>query len=200
MDIGPHAHAVRYRWQGFTLGCWRRSLEMLMEWRHGSKYGKPVVENKGPKRAAYGSVRTEHTRQVRSTYCGRNLLDLEDDYGLFRVHRLESCDDLSTWQAALREYGPILAQGIYGPAHHLPRQFGHAILITGWSRQGKLAYYDPFLGVVPRLRQRPGEAQRDHHSYYTLRQVQNLRSRHGRRYNTGSFLQARAPWVPGPPE
>lgn len=198
MDIGPHAHAVRYIWQGPTLSCWQTSLEMLMEWRHGSKYGKPVVEIKGPKHAVYGPVRTEHTPLVRSTYCGRDLRDIEDDYGLFPVHSLESCDDLPTWKAALRKHGPILAQGNYGPAHRLPG--GHAILITGWSRQGKLAYYDPFLGILPRLRRRTFEVERDRHSYYTLQQIQDLRDRHGRQYNVGSFFQARVSWVPGPPE
>ena len=189
MDIGPYAREVRYRWQGPTLSCWQRSLEMLMEWRHGSKYGKPVVKRIWPNCAAYGPVRTRHTPPVRSTYFGRNLLSLEDHYGLFENPRLIDCCNLSTWQAVLREYGPILAQGKYGPAHRLPG--GHVILITGWSRQGKLAYYDPFLGVVPRLRRRPGEAQRDRHSYYTLQQIQDLRDL------VGSFFQARkpVPWV-----
>ena len=183
MDIGPHARAVRYRWQGPTLSCWQRSLEMLMEWRHGSKYGKPVVERKRSYQADYGPVRTRHTQPVRSTYCGRDLRTLQDDYGLFENLRLWGCCNLSTWQAALREYGPILAQGKYGPAHRLPRPFGHAILITGWSRQGKLAYYDPFLGILPR----PRMWTLDHHSYYTLRQIQDLRDQ------VGGFFQARKP-------
>ena len=200
MDIGPHAHAVRYIWQGPTLSCWQTSLEMLMEWRHGSKYGKPVVKRMWPYCAAYGPVRTRHTPPVRSTYFGRNLLSLQNEYGLFENPRLIECCNLSTWQAALREYGPTLAQGKYAPAHHLPRQFEHTILITGWSRQGKLAYYDPFLGILPRLRRRTFEVERDRHSYYTLQQIQDLRDRHGRQYNVGSFFQARVPWVPGPPE
>ena len=190
MDIGPYAHAVPYIWQGPTLNCWRTSLEMLMEWRHGSRYGKPVVEITGPNHAAYGPVRTQHTPLVRSTtYCGRNLLDIQDDYGLFEVYHLMGCNDLSTWQAALREYGPILAQGNYGPAHRFPG--GHAILITGWSRQQKLAYYDPFLGILPRLRRRTFEVERDRHSYYTLQQIEDLR------YVRHAFFQARkpVPWV-----
>ena len=191
MDIGPHAHAVDYIWQGPTLSCWRTSLEMLMKWRHGSKYGKPVVEFKGPNHAAYGRVRSEHTPLVRSADFGANLSWHKDDYGLFEVLHLKDCYDLSTWRTTLQQYGPILAQGKYGPAHHLPRWFGHTILITGWSNQRKLAYYDPFLGVVPRLRLRPGETERDRHSYYTLQQIQDLRNQQR------SFYQARkpVPWV-----
>lgn len=151
---GGHPDVPFYH-QGLTLHCWLTSLEMLMSYRHGSKYGRSYQKAIGGP-VVWGPLRDEHTAYTRckqgyrglriergAFVTGSRCVDHAVDYGLRALDTLKQEATLAGWQQALSE-APILAEGRFGLARlgAAPR----AVLLVGWNGRGKIAYHDPFLG------------------------------------------------------
>lgn len=132
---------VRYRWQGISLHCWLTTLEMLMDWRYGNIYGNGRNQHTDQVRQAKARTAPEQVphlfgRWFKAGYSPGYI----HGYGLRQVRVRDNT--IRSWEVALRENGPILACGKYGPARILGL---HCILIIGVSRSNKLVYLDPFL-------------------------------------------------------
>jgi hypothetical protein len=151
---GGHPDVPFYH-QGLTLHCWLTSLEMLMSYRHGCKYGRHYQKEIGGP-VVWGELRDQHTTYTRAKrgfrglrfergalVTGSRCVDHAVDYGLRALNELKREKTLAGWQQALSE-SPILAEGRFGLARlgAAPR----AVLLVGWTRAGKIAYHDTFLG------------------------------------------------------
>jgi hypothetical protein len=139
---------VQYRFQGISLHCWMTTLEMLMDWRHGSIYGiDPQTGNR----------RTQHTPEVLAAkeqrapdqtpylfgkwFKAGYSYDKVNGYGV--VLPAGAVDGTAaSWAKMLRAGGPILASGDYGPARIMGK---HCVLVVGLSGTNKIVYLDPFL-------------------------------------------------------
>lgn len=171
---GGHAN-VPYYWQGTTFHCWLTSLEMLMSYMHGTRYGRDyTVQNN---RVSWGRHRQQHTQNARDLKgfmgvrglsrtkiidAGASYEQIASDYALRPVDTLMRCRSIAEWRKKLKDY-PILAEGQFGPAR--TGIGGHAVLFVGWSTQNKLVYQDPFTGV------RGYASTKAKYSYLTVDQV-----------------------------
>jgi hypothetical protein len=151
---GGHPDVPFYH-QGFTVLSWLKALEMLMSYRHGSRFGRLYQKAIGGP-VEWGALRQRHTAYtlakcgvlgVRiergSLTCGSRFVDHAVDYGLRSLDALKDETRLEAWQAALAE-GPILAEGRFGALRMGGANRG--VLLVGWNQGGKIAYQDAFAG------------------------------------------------------
>jgi hypothetical protein len=149
---GGHTEVPFYH-QGLTALSWLKALEMLMSYRHGSRYGRQYKKEIGGP-VVWGPLRDAHTPYTMakrgvlglriergSLTCGSRFVDHAVDYGLRSVDALKNETRLEAWQAALTE-GPILAEGRFGVLRAGGANRG--VLLVGWDRRGKIAYLDAF--------------------------------------------------------
>ncbi len=143
-------HPVKYIWQGFSVHCWLTAVEMLMHYKHGSKYGREPGAR---------TTRREHTENVlklKNARKGASLKQVKDDFGLTLNDDLcQGPGKVATWDTALAK-GPVLAGGSFGWHTRMARKItkiflgkklgGHVVLVRG-SKDGKLYYLDPFLSA-----------------------------------------------------
>jgi hypothetical protein len=133
--VEPAAHRrIQYIWQGMTLSCWKRSLEMLMLYTHNNRYG---VDQ-------HGLPREGHVPEVDQKYFGGLLSDVAASYGLVPAN--VDGREFNRWRNVLTTRGPILCEGNYGPARYL--YGGHVILVIGCTADRRIIYLDPFLGLA----------------------------------------------------
>jgi hypothetical protein len=135
IDIGHH---LTWRFQGIKSCCWLSSIEMVMQLKTGSIYG----------RNANGTQRTGHTALAHKEFVankGSKLAMHAAEYGLKANHHLTDNNTIGDWENALRR-GPVLAAGKYGGG-----RLGvgnHVIVIAGVSRTKALAFYNPNIFAV----------------------------------------------------
>ena len=169
INVGHH---IAWRWQGIESCCWLTSIEMLMQHKYGSIYGKGK------------SAHSKNAVDAKVENKGSHI-------GLHAAHyNLESNDsliagDATAWENALRR-GPVLAEGKYGWS-----RFGvgmHVILIAGVSRTGNLAFYNPnVFAVIPHVK--------DKISYFTLARCKEL-ARTDNLFGGGPFWQVKEDIIP----
>lgn len=148
---GGHPN-VPFIYAGLPHYCWLASLEMLMSYRHGCKFGRSYAKAIGGP-VQWGEPRSAHTAYVLkkkgflgmriergALTTGSRYVDHAVDYGLRAVDHLKKESSLAGWQAALSE-APILAEGRFGLAPVGEGRRG--VLLVGWSASGMIAYYDP---------------------------------------------------------
>lgn len=135
IKIGRH---VPRRFQGMKSCCWLTCIEMLMQVKEGTIYGKDKD----------GRARTAHTRNAQQEYnedkgsfIGRHA----SEYHLVPATRLREAG-LDDWGRALAK-GPVLAEGYYA-TNGLPyalqhKSWLHVILISGISNSDKLVFVNP---------------------------------------------------------
>lgn len=153
MALAGGASNVPFIHQGASLHCWLTAIEMLMSYRHGTKYGREYTIA-ADRTVVWGEHRSQHSETARrqlgilgirrsgcSLAAGSSLELHAQDYGLIAVDRLSSAN-IEQWRTELRN-GPVLGEGTFGPARVIG---GHVVLFVGWSTSGKLVYQDPFLG------------------------------------------------------
>jgi hypothetical protein len=135
IDIGHH---LTWRFQGIKSCCWLSSIEMVMQLKKGSPFG----------RDATGAVRGAHTTLAQSEFRankGSKLAMHAAEYGLKVNDHLTGNTNMGDWENALR-LGPVLAAGKYGGG-----RLGvgnHVIVIAGVSRTKNLAFYNPNIFAV----------------------------------------------------
>jgi hypothetical protein len=171
-------HHIAYRFQGIKSCCWLTCIEMLMQWKHGNIYGKG---------------KTAHSREAQAAYAANNGSHIglhARAYGIADAGKLASNDNLGDWRNALRDGGPVLAEGSYGST-----TLGvglHVIVINGVSNSGKICFVNPNMcgvnwGHVNRWFR--GDASPVHYSYMTLERCLKL-SRKDNVFGGGPFWQA----------
>jgi hypothetical protein len=151
---GGHTEVPFYH-QGLLPLGWLRALEMLMSYRHGSRYGRNYRKDMGGP-VQWGDLRPRHTPYVLrkqglfgwrvergSLKCGSRMLDHVVDYGLRAVDALKGETRLEVWQAVLAD-GPVLAEGRFGIAWLTGEN--RVVVLVGWNAKGKIAYQDSFSG------------------------------------------------------
>ncbi len=153
MALAGGASNVPFFHQGASLHCWLTAIEMLMSYRHGTKYGRDYATT-ADGAVVWGQHRTQHTAAARQQLgiagirrsgwglaAGSSVSLHARDYGLLPLDRLGGAT-FDQWRTELGN-GPVLGEGTFGPARIIG---GHVVLFVGWSRTGKLVYQDPFLG------------------------------------------------------
>jgi hypothetical protein len=162
IDIGYH---IAWRWQGRKSCCWRTCIEMLMQHKYGTIYGRGRTEHSAKAKAAYDANSGSHIGLHAADY---NLASNDNlEYG-----------DMTAWENALRR-GPVLAEGDYGWSR--AGIVKHVILIAGVSRTKKLAFYNPnIFAVLPHPK--------DKISYFTLARCKEL-ARTDNYHGGGPFWQ-----------
>lgn len=151
---GGHTEVPFYH-QGLLPLCWLRALEMLMSYRHGSRYGRNYVKEMGGP-VQWGELRRRHTPYLERKrgwmgfrfehghiVNGSRIVDHAVDYGLRAVDILKNETRIEAWQAALAG-GPILAEGRFGLAWLTGNN--RVVVLVGWTAKGKIAYLDSFSG------------------------------------------------------
>ena len=92
IDIGHH---LAWRFQGVKSCCWLSSIEMVMQLKKGSIYG----------RDSGGAIRGAHTALAQSEYSankGSKLAMHAADYGLKCNDHLTDNTNMGDWENALR--------------------------------------------------------------------------------------------------
>jgi hypothetical protein len=163
IDIGHH---LAWRFQGVKSCCWLTSIEMLMQHKYGSIYGRGNTSHSDEAIKAY--------KKNSGSHIGLHA----DYYNLASNNNLEDNTDRTAWTNALRK-GPVLCEGKFGWS-----RFGwgmHVMVIAGVSRSGKLAYYNPnTFAVLPHPK--------DKLSYMSIARCVEL-SRDDNHYGGGPFWQ-----------
>lgn len=152
------------KFQGLNLNCGRYSLEAVMRWHHGSKYGKvtpddgPTKDNAGVWKVKYGALRTEHAPGAKAHIdkalaCGFSVEKYGRPYGVVRLHEdgQRNWDLLDPkanwWESMLRQYGPIIVAGHIGAVRIIPlNAAGHFVTVVGVN--GTHIQYQDSLRIV----------------------------------------------------
>lgn len=168
-------HHVAYRFQGIKSCCWLTCIEMLMQWKHGNIYGKG---------------KDAHSRDAQAAYAANNGSHIGLHAQAYGLKSVALADDLGAWKNALRDGGPILAEGKYGST-----TLGvglHVIVINGVSNSNKLCFLNPNAcgvnwGHVNRWFR--SDSSSIYYSYMTLERCLEL-SRKDNYFGGGPFWQA----------
>jgi hypothetical protein len=124
---------VSWKWQGLLSQCWLTCIEMLMQHKHGSKFGE---------HGKHSDLAREHFLLNK----GSSIYHHASYYGLSTNSDLDAPGaDAQTWLTALRRV-PVIAEVKYGAIGP------HVILVTGIDKSGELIYLNPNMaGALPRL-------------------------------------------------
>jgi hypothetical protein len=137
--IGRH---VARRAQGNKQCCWLTCIEMLMQLKEGTIYGK---DRDGNRRLAHTRLAQQEFDANKGAHIGTHATE----YHLVSADRLSE-GTLDQWKRALAK-GPVIAEGWYGDAT-IPlaihkwsahKSWLHVILITGVSRSDNLVFVNP---------------------------------------------------------
>ena len=129
IDIGHH---IGYRWQGMKQCCWLTSIEMLMQHKYGSIYGR-------------NSRHSNYALEKKRENNGSHVMLHQDQYNLAGNTSLRKNTTIGDWENALRK-GPVLAEGNFGM--NSIGLYKHVVVIIGVSRTKKLVYFNPNLFSV----------------------------------------------------
>ncbi|MET0595274.1 MAG: papain-like cysteine protease family protein [Polyangiaceae bacterium] len=170
-------HHIAYRFQGLKSCCWLTCIEMLMQWKHGNIYGRNGQAHSRDAQAAY--------RENNGSHIGLHA----QHYGIVDAG-LGGTTDLGAWRNAIRDGGPILAEGKFGST-----TLGvgmHVIVINGISNSNKLCFVNPNAcgvnwGHVNRWFR--SESSRYYYSYMTIDRCVEL-ARTDNHFGGGPFWQA----------
>jgi hypothetical protein len=175
--VGRH---VPWRFQGIKNSCWLTSIEMLMQSKHGTIYGK---DQNGNPRTQHSALAMQEFRANR----GSSISLHAEHYGLATNAGLDSPGaSWVDWATALRR-GPVLAEGKYGWA-----RFGvgsHVILVTGMSESGKLIYMNPNIHAVL-----PHPLSKE--TYIDIEDLNRLRHQNFGGHEQGPFWQVKEDLLP----
>jgi len=126
-------HTLEWRFQGIKSSCWLTCIEMLMQHKYGSIYGKG--------KNGHSQAAEQDFKRNSGSHIGLHA----KYYNLMSNDALRDCTDMREWEIALRN-GPVIAEGKYGWS-----RIGigmHVVVIAGISKQNKLAFYNPNVFAV----------------------------------------------------
>ena len=177
IDIGHH---IAWRWQGIKSCCWLNCIEMLMQLKHGSIFGREVIRN--GQVTTYGARRTAHSAAAIAAKAANNgsHIGLHAAFYNLETNPALADGDITAWENALRR-GPVLAEGKYGWSRIGAGM--HVIVIAGVSRKKQLAFYNPnVFAVLPHPQ--------DKISYFSLARCKEL-ARTDNNFGGGPFWQVK---------